>query len=437
MSADIIYNKDKKTKPSFVVIQAKLRHFLTDVVTKWNAGQKMAFFMLLMTFEILNYVVWMLYIKHSSYAQQFVNIDIINTMLWWALGTIALIICFGYLFYHFQHRTRFIHVFQLVVMILYSFGAGYVGYLVGEDNIMSAIAISTAGVLIVLFCERKFAYWIVGLNFVCMFTIMYASKTGIFPPPNFYVGTQDSAFWVYTYIHLCGLKVIIILTLTDNMLFVLQESYHNSKFMSEHDVLTGLPNRLNTQIYLLDSIQKHHHVGLIMIDLDYFKQVNDNFGHLFGDRVLVAVADVLSQHLRLEDMLGRYGGEEFVLVMPNTNLAEATAVAHRLHEAFNTLEVKLGSGETVDSGKTTDTGKILKPTASFGVVASDYFTDSLSNVTHEDIFKRLFEMADAAMYCAKHNGRNQVVSACDIPPAFLQHASKISSTHTDLNVITS
>lgn len=405
------------------MIQTKLRQFFTDVVTKWNAGQKMALFMVLMSFEIMNYIAWLLYIRSSSYAQQFVNVNLVNDMLPWATTAVAVVLCCAYLFHRYQQNEKFIDIFQLVVMLIYTVAAAYIGYLVGQDNIMSAIAISTAGLLIIMFCKRVYAYWILALNLLCMFGVMYASKTGIFPPSDFYIGTRDSAFWVFSYLHLCGLKVLIILLLADNMLYVLQQSYQNSKFMSEHDTLTGLPNRLNTQSYLVEQIQSGNDVGLIMVDLDYFKQVNDNFGHLFGDKVLVEVADLLQSNLRVGDKVGRYGGEEFVVILPNTNMEVAEQVANLLHTTFNRLEINISDEKT------------LKPTASFGVVSSDYINHEVPHLTPEQMLKHLFEFADASMYFAKRNGRNQVVSAVELPDAYLQKKKRGHITQTNLKVV--
>lgn len=405
-----------------------LREFLSGVVTTWSAGQKMALFMLLMSVEIINYIVWMIYIKNSNYAQQFVNINIVNNLFVWAIPSVFFILIFSYLFYRYQSHQKFILTFQLVVMIIYSIAAAYVGYLVGEDNIMSAIAISTAGLLIVLFCDRKFAVWIVLLNLSIMFVVMYASKTGFFPPSHFYVGTTDSEFWVFSYIHLCAIKVLVILLLADNILFVLQENYKKSKFLSEHDSLTKLPNRTTVQSYLLSSLDKQKNVGLVMIDLDYFKDINDSFGHVFGDQVLFEIAEFLQRHLRANDMLGRYGGEEFLLVLPNTNLDKATEISEHLHRALSNFSIPI------------DDERILKPTGSFGVAATDYlqrFTKHNPNFTNNqpsssDILKQLIELADEAMYLAKTNGRNQVVSAKGLPATFIkqsQHASSIEKNN--------
>lgn len=410
-----------------------LRELMTGVVTTWNAGQKMALFMVLMSVEMINYVFWMLYIKHSSYAQQFVSIDVINSLFAWAVVAVFLILIFSYLFYRYQTHQKFTFAFQLVIMIIYSMGAAYVGYLVGEDNIMSAIAISTAGLLIVLFCDRKLAVWIVLLNLSIMFLVMYASKTGFLPPSDFYVGTRDSEFWVFSYIQLCAMKVLVILVIADNILFFLKENYEKSKFLSEHDSLTSLPNRTTVQSYLLHSLNKDQNVGLVMIDLDHFKDINDGFGHLFGDKVLIEVADFLKGHLRAEDMLGRYGGEEFLLVLPNTELEKATEFAEYLHRALGTFLIPIDDEEN------------LNPTASFGVSATDYLqkitkyslNDTDKQSLNVNILKPLMELADKAMYLAKTNGRNQVISAKGLSTsAFIkQNKQKAVETKTNLRII--
>lgn len=392
------------------------RKFFTDLVTTWNAGQKMSFFMLLMSVEVINYITWMLFIKNSSYAQQFVNIDIINTLFNWALISIVIIFLSSYLFYRYQGNEKFVLVFQPIIMIIYTFAAGYIGYLVGQDNIMSATAISTAGLLIVLFCDRIYAVWVLLLNLVIMFAVMYGSKTGILPSPNFYIGNTDNVFWVFSYFQLCAVKVLVILLIADNILYVLKESYQKSKFLSEHDVLTKLPNRTTILAHLLKHLDHKKSIALVIIDLDYFKQVNDNFGHLFGDKVLVQAAKLLTSHLRQDEMLSRYGGEEFLLVLPDATLDQATTVAKRLHSVFNTLSISIDNEST------------LKPTASFGVAASDHLASinqtNTANVKSNSSFfdagsgpehlKQLFELADKAMYRAKQNGRNQVVSAKDL-----------------------
>jgi diguanylate cyclase (GGDEF)-like protein len=124
-----------------------------------------------------------------------------------------------------------------------------------------------------------------------------------------------------------------------------------------------------------------------MLDLDHFKLVNDQHGHLVGDQVLSAVAEQLQQDLRKCDMAARYGGEEFMLLLPQTGLGGTRTVAERQRLAVAALRVPAGMTE-------------VRPTVSLGVAA--YPTHPASNI--EDLFRH----ADQALYRAKEAGRNRV-----------------------------
>ena len=129
-------------------------------------------------------------------------------------------------------------------------------------------------------------------------------------------------------------------------------------------------------------------ITLLMVDLDNFKQVNDNHGHLVGDDVLREVAMQLQHAVRTMDVVARYGGEEFVVVLPETSLAGATIFAERIRE---NVETATFSGLR---------GVPLKLTASIGV--SSYPSTTVQTV--DDLFAR----ADEALYRAKADGRNRV-----------------------------
>jgi diguanylate cyclase (GGDEF)-like protein len=164
---------------------------------------------------------------------------------------------------------------------------------------------------------------------------------------------------------------------------------------ASRDSLTGLVNRRYFLAEAKQQIEAARHsplaLGLMIIDLDHFKRVNDQYGHLAGDEVLVAVVDALSGHLRTGDCLGRLGGEEFALLLPETTPAEAIETAERLRQAAAALVLDIQ-------------GQPLRPTVSIGIAFLDKADLSLSDLMHR---------ADLAMYAAKTQGRNRVV--CDTP----------------------
>jgi diguanylate cyclase (GGDEF)-like protein len=125
----------------------------------------------------------------------------------------------------------------------------------------------------------------------------------------------------------------------------------------------------------------------LMLDIDHFKQVNDTYGHDIGDQAITATSRTALQALRLEDLLGRLGGEEFAAMLPMTPLAKAETVAERLRLAIAGLRIATPQGE-------------LRFTASIGL--AEILPDERS-------FEEALKRADAALYQAKRNGRNQVV----------------------------
>lgn len=130
-------------------------------------------------------------------------------------------------------------------------------------------------------------------------------------------------------------------------------------------------------------------LSLVMLDIDYFKQYNDNYGHQVGDEVLVKLTQAIKQHIKSTDSVGRWGGEEFTIVLPNASGSQAMQVALRLQETLRALSLHLPQDETILPFPTISQG-----IAVFPAEAGD------SN--------RLIQLADRRLYVAKQRGRNQV-----------------------------
>ena len=162
--------------------------------------------------------------------------------------------------------------------------------------------------------------------------------------------------------------------------------------LADTDALTGLPNRRHLlsqlNVLLRDGRLRARPIALLFLDLDHFKQLNDRHGHHVGDDALCATARALENGLRDQDLLGRYGGEEFVIALPGSDRAIAEAVAERLREAV---------------------AQIVLP----GIGASSPVTVSIGLTLRRpgDDAESLLVRADQAMYEAKEGGRNRVVSA--------------------------
>nr|WP_229419637.1 GGDEF domain-containing protein [Pseudoduganella dura] len=169
------------------------------------------------------------------------------------------------------------------------------------------------------------------------------------------------------------------------------------KNLSERDPLTGCHNRRYLQQELLNmelSRARRFRLSLAVIacDIDYFKSVNDTYGHAAGDRVLVAFTTLLRGMIRENvDSLIRFGGEEFLLVLPETDLAGAMHLAERMRLAVAAAATNIAPGKSVSV------------TASFGVTSVNF-----ANVVARFPQESVIELADQLLYAAKHDGRNTV-----------------------------
>jgi len=114
------------------------------------------------------------------------------------------------------------------------------------------------------------------------------------------------------------------------------------------DELTGIPNRRALFRAATEILAKHRTLSVVLFDLDHFKEINDKFGHLEGDRILTEVAAMLKGNTRVDDIIGRYGGDEFLLLMPDTGIKEARAAAQRLRRTAN-LPVTMSCGVATSS----------------------------------------------------------------------------------------
>jgi diguanylate cyclase (GGDEF)-like protein len=166
------------------------------------------------------------------------------------------------------------------------------------------------------------------------------------------------------------------------------------------DSLTGLANRRALEEILAAEISRAqrfaHQLAVVLLDLDRFKEINDSFGHAAGDVMLRAVSRLLTSLARQGDTVARWGGEEFVVVMPEATLDVARSVAERLRR-------KVASGPVTITGG----GGDVTVTVSIGVAVTG---DGVS------MMDDLLRAADAAMYFAKRNGRNRVATIEDLAP---------------------
>ncbi|ADZ91011.1 GGDEF domain-containing protein [Marinomonas mediterranea] len=199
---------------------------------------------------------------------------------------------------------------------------------------------------------------------------------------------QQPLFSILSFVVAIGVVAIV----TNHVVGRLRTLNKSLQDLAEKDELTGLSNRRKVLAdavnVFADSIINYEPCAMAIADLDHFKRINDTYGHDAGDTVLKAVASEMLRQLPSEVKVGRYGGEEFIFVMPSTNLNDATSEMEHLREVIESLEIS------------TPNGIVIPVTISIGVASLDSDTSR---------YEEIITQADKALYQAKDNGRNRVV----------------------------
>jgi len=197
--------------------------------------------------------------------------------------------------------------------------------------------------------------------------------------------SRNSSLYLFAAIVISLLCVVLLLVLVlrRQAMLKLEAKNQELKIASETDPLTGIGNRRyldrKLTIYHGESID----IAFLLIDIDYFKEINDNFGHDVGDKILVGLAKTVSELCRKEDIFARIGGEEFAILLLNSDKKSALAFANRVRKSISAMRSSFDSSIT----------------ASIGV--------SLGNMKHAT-YDELYKQSDLALYQAKSEGRNQV-----------------------------
>lgn len=190
-------------------------------------------------------------------------------------------------------------------------------------------------------------------------------------------------------------------TIAQRAAFALDNTYHHA-LVEKQAQLDSLTNVYNHGYFIQvlreqakNCLAQNQPLSLIMLDIDHFKQYNDTFGHLIGDEILVHLCDAIRTHIKSTDAVGRWGGEEFAISLPNTDSQQARQIAERIRITMASLQVK-----------TSDEKSIPTPTVSQGIAIFPIETNDTT---------KLIDLADERLYIAKERGRDQIEPA----PAFL------------------
>lgn len=294
--------------------------------------------------------------------------------------------------------------FSICVMALQISLFAYFTYIYNSVNIR-IIIISLLMTIVCLRCafdlirdaskQISHAYRQVGLIFAlsAVVSVFRAIFTYLYSDFNdFFVSdwVQSLAFAAFILFAIAWAFGYIILN-SERMQKELQSVQVELEKLATTDFLTGINNNRSffeiSEKEISRARRFRHPLSIVMFDIDFFKRVNDEYGHATGDQVLVEIAGICHETLRVSDTLGRLGGEEFAVLLPHTDIDGAKTVAEYLRSAIEKAEIETASG-------------IIKVTASFGIT-------ELKGTDGE--IKELLVRADAALYEAKRNGRNGII----------------------------
>jgi diguanylate cyclase (GGDEF)-like protein len=313
------------------------------------------------------------------------------TLLAMLTGAIALV-AMGLLIR--RHRPDLM-LFQYVTVAYYAATMAGCGYIVGSTSFAAGIVVLGAPLFGFVLLDRRPVLLGMAIAFGFLVWVSYESAAGRLPyapimvPPT---TTESRLFWLNSTYIMALPHILIILPLVDRALAWWREREATIHIMSRTDMLTGIHNRRSIMELLDKEVARTRRHGpplaVVMLDLDHFKRVNDTWGHPTGDRVLQAAAKVLGETIRQCDAVGRYGGEEFMLLLPDTPLEGALVLAERCRAALAQVVVAADNGET------------FHISGSFGLVSNEQLGEFASD--------SLIKAADTALYRAKENGRNRV-----------------------------
>ncbi|MCW1895136.1 GGDEF domain-containing protein, partial [Acinetobacter baumannii] len=272
------------------------------------------------------------------------------------------------------------------------------GYLIGSISPATMVGyVGTIGVGLVLF-ERKIVYSAFIPATIILVVCTYLSMTGVIsyaPLFNFTAmrHAQTNPFWLGSMLFFIMPILVACFILFEILLTQWRQRETYIQRLSQIDPLTNVLNRRSLNTHLEALHEQQFDYAVILLDIDHFKKINDIYGHHQGDQVLIEIAQCLSENLRNEDIIGRFGGEEFILLLPHTDIIQAEKIAERCRQALQ--ELTIFNNQNIQ----------IHVSASFGISSSAFANDPYL----------VIRQADQALYAVKASGRNQVRTFHQLP----------------------
>ena len=369
--------------------------FQNQLLRNWTLLNKTMLILSLSIFINLSMLAWDLFVLYQPQFYPWVNLAVIHTHL--SLGMIFMSVFIGLLLLcHFCSQQRWVEKFMPMLSVqLFTLVLLIHGYFVGSFSPATMVGyVGWAGVGLILF-DRKIIYCALAPATIVLLLLNYLSTFAGLPyAPLFNMEPMNQTvmhpFWVMSMFFFLVPLMLVYLFLFEILLSQWRIREATIATLSRIDPLTNVMNRrsIANQLEQLHQQRKALY-SVVLLDLDHFKHFNDNYGHDMGDQVLIQVAECLAQHVREQDMIGRFGGEEFILLLPNTTTEQAQHVAERCRIALTELNFVYEQ-------------QPFSISASFGISSSQNASEP----------QQIIRQADQALYAVKTAGRNQVQIYC-------------------------
>ncbi len=378
---------------NLVNLTEKTHRFMNEsVIMNWSNINKAILILVLGALDHILWFFWCMYSYMNTSLRHWINSDYYFEHLKFLVFNISILFLLIIPCVFLSHIKLVQKTLPYIAVIYFAFTFMHGGYAIGilsPTTIAGYISLITVG--FVLF-ERKIIYIVfVPVTIVLLGLIYLSSINAIQYAPFFSTELNQSIlhkniYWVCSMLYLYIPIFFASLVLFEILLIQWKNREKTINEISLKDPLTGIFNRRYISKKLNDNQLQGSSYAVILMDLDYFKNINDSFGHDVGDEVLKSVAKILNTQISDNDIVGRFGGEEFILVLFEKNLDQALEIAEHCRLEIQSKPIYIDRNYKLDIS------------ASFGVALS---TPDLS----KDLVIRL---ADQALYLAKANGRNQV-----------------------------
>ena len=456
---------------------------LSQAIFEWQAADKTSLLALFMVMEVSLHWLWCLFVwwRRDIY-DTYVDIALLYP-LWFGVTLVALFLLWmTSRFSPVKKANSNLYKWQGILITVYSAYIAMVILVLGHSSLVAGVSLVGGAILGMMLIRRRYVWraflghaavilavtfipylgvtlpnlrqmtltvipldtYYSYINYSEITTIENAISASIFQNGTLNWDSVDQLrrssafFWRSTHIYMALPKAIFIIYMFRTLLLILDDSKKEILQHANQDELTQLKSRRYGMMQMkqvLKSVEDHQDISVILLDLDWFKEVNDSYGHEIGDRVLVEVAQTLLQSLTDETIVSRYGGEEFLIVLPDTKHDTAIIIAEQLRRVIAKhviiLDDDTAFSVTASLGLYTLTHgerncikqaceTLNKKDASQSLAKPQRIPSYSSKRVNRkipavqlphDICQRLICMADKALYEAKGRGRDQVVSA--------------------------